>query len=381
MFCCVPTPRGRGARKARSQGLGQRCRRWLSSHPRRLWPFGHRDPKSRTLQEPLDQDTHAASPSEGPLHASQGQHQLRVSLHTEGSPPPRRPPPQKPPRRHARVLPAADRQLSRPGSDLEQLPASQVEDQEPTEAQPQVTDPEQARAGEDATDQNQDHQDPAGDPELPPAAPAASAAPATPTAPDDPAAPAIPQGGTPGSCPRLTGSSADPALTWSSSLRVRWRTRSPPRHSPKSQIQSRRGQGKMPQTKTRTIRIQQETPSSLLLLLQLLQLQQLTLLLKILQLLQLLPLQQLPLLLTILQLLLFLKVPQLLLLLKVPQLPLLPKVLKMLHLQLDRWATDSQFRRQQPLGMSPLCAHPHLLLQNPTVNPLPHPTMTSIPLK
>ncbi|XP_072821441.1 uncharacterized protein [Vicugna pacos] len=212
MFCCVPTPRGRGARKARSQGLGQRCRRWLSSHPRRLWPFGHRDPKSRTLQEPLDQDTHAASPSEGPLHASQGQHQLRVSLHTEGSPPPRRPPPQKPPRRHARVLPAADRQLSRPGSDLEQLPASQVEDQEPTEAQPQVTDPEQARAGEDATDQNQDHQDPAGDPELPPAAPAASAAPAanaapedpaapaapsapaTPTAPDDPAAPAIPQG-------------------------------------------------------------------------------------------------------------------------------------------------------------------------------------------
>ncbi|XP_072824534.1 uncharacterized protein [Vicugna pacos] len=134
-------------------------------------------------------------------------------------------------------------------------------------------------------------------------------------------------------------------------------------HFQQSQIQSRRGQGKMPETKNRTIRIQQETPSSLLLLLQLLQLQQLTLLLKI------------------LPLLLLLTIPQLLLLLKVPQLLLLPKVLKMLHLQLDRWATDSQFRRHQPLGLSPLCAHPHLLLQNPTMNPLPHPTLTSVPLK
>ncbi|XP_072796879.1 uncharacterized protein [Vicugna pacos] len=192
MFCCVPTPRGRSPRKARSEGLGQRCRRWVSSHPRRLWPFGHRDPKSRTLQEPLDEDTRAASPTEGPVHASQGQHQLRVSLHTEGSPPPRRPPPQKPPRRHARVPPAGDRQLSRPGSDLEHLPGSQVEDQEPTEAEPKVTDPEQAGAGEAARDQHQDHEDPAGDPELPPAAPAASAAPAANAAPEDPAAPAPP---------------------------------------------------------------------------------------------------------------------------------------------------------------------------------------------
>ncbi|XP_072811073.1 uncharacterized protein [Vicugna pacos] len=192
MFCCVPTPRGRGPRKARSEGLGQRCRRWVSSHPRRLWPFGHRDPKSRTLQEPLDDDTHAASPSEGPVHASQGQHELRVSLHTGGSPPPRRLPPQKPPRRHARALPAGDRQLSRPASDLEHLPGSQAEDQEPTEAEPEVTDPEQAGAGQDARDQSQEHQDPAGDPELPPAAPAASAAPAANAAPEDPAAPAAP---------------------------------------------------------------------------------------------------------------------------------------------------------------------------------------------
>ncbi|XP_072816817.1 uncharacterized protein [Vicugna pacos] len=201
MFCCVPTPRGRGPRKARSEGLGQRCRRWVSSHPRRLWPFGHRDPKSRTLQEPLDEDTRAASPTEGPVHASQGQHQLRVSLHTEGSLPPRRRPPQKPPRRHARVPPAGDRQLSRPGSDLEHLPGSQVEDQEPTEAEPKVTDPEQAGAGEDARDQKQDHQDPAGDPELTPVAPAEPevpaasedpAAPADLAAPEDPAAPAAP---------------------------------------------------------------------------------------------------------------------------------------------------------------------------------------------
>ncbi|XP_072796932.1 uncharacterized protein [Vicugna pacos] len=267
MFCCVPTPRGRGPRKARSEGLGQRCRRWLGSHPRRLWPFGHRDPKSRTLQEPLDQDTHASSPSEGPLHASQGQHQLRVSLHTEGSPPPRRPPPQKPPRRHARVLPAADRQLSRPGSDLEQLPGSQVEDQEPTEAQPQVTDPEQAGAGEDARDQNQDHQDPAGDPELPPAAPAASAAPAANAAPEDPAAPAAPD---------------DPAA-----------------------------------------------PAA-------------------------------------------------------PEAPAAPAASKGPE---DAAPAAGTLGHGEPVqaspapGAEPLCAHPHLLLHNPTMNPLPHPTLTSIPLK
>ncbi|XP_072807712.1 uncharacterized protein [Vicugna pacos] len=193
MFCCVPTPRGCGPRKARSEGLGQRCRRWVSSHPRRLWPFGHRDPKSRTLQEPLGEDTCAASPTERPVHASQGQHQLRVSVHTEGSPPPRRPPPQKPPRRHARCdRPTGNRQLSRPGPYLEHLPGSQVEDQELTEAEPEVTDPEQVGAGEDSRDQNKDHQDPAGDPELPPAAPAASAAPAANAAPEDPAAPAPP---------------------------------------------------------------------------------------------------------------------------------------------------------------------------------------------
>ncbi|XP_032326716.1 predicted GPI-anchored protein 58 [Camelus ferus] len=118
-----------------------------------------------------------------------------MSLDMEGSSPPR-PPAQTLPRSLPRILPGAKGQLSTPGSDLEHrahLPGSQVEDQEPPEAQPKVTGPEQAGAGEDARDQKQDHQDPAGDLKLPPAAPAEPEDPAAPAdlaAPEDPASPA-----------------------------------------------------------------------------------------------------------------------------------------------------------------------------------------------
>ncbi|XP_076975150.1 uncharacterized protein LOC143648711 isoform X2 [Tamandua tetradactyla] len=36
--CCLPVGRGRGLRRPHGDSLLRRCRRWLSSCPRNLWP-------------------------------------------------------------------------------------------------------------------------------------------------------------------------------------------------------------------------------------------------------------------------------------------------------------------------------------------------------